>query len=140
MVVSRTASFLVGLSLAGLASLAALGDGPPRVVTTEEMERARICFPGFSATIRPSEFATKAIKRSMLRARGIPQSDIGKYELDHIIPLELDGAPLDPSNLQLQLWPVAHAKDKLENQARVDYCAGTLTLEQARGMFSRDPE
>lgn len=118
---------VVVFSLVGLASLAVPGD-----------ERDRICRPGFSASIRPSVEATAAIKRSMLRAAGISLSRLHDYELDAIVPLCLDGSPLDLNNLQLQLWPVARVKDQREAAACRAYCDGETTLEQARGMFTRD--
>lgn len=50
-----------------------------------------------------------SIKRSMLPF-GTSMAD---FELDHIVPLCLCGSN-DRSNLQLQPWPEAHAKDHLE--------------------------
>jgi hypothetical protein len=33
-------------------------------------------------------------------------TDTSSFELDHLVPLELGGAPSDPRNL----WPEAHAR------------------------------
>jgi hypothetical protein len=62
------------------------------------------------------------------------------YELDHLIPHSLGGAD-DIKNL----WPErldgacnAHHKDKLENAAHKEFCAGRLTLDEARALFTGD--
>jgi hypothetical protein len=48
----------------------------------------------------------------------LPPGHIAReYELDHLIPLELGGDPLDPQNLWLQPWRGecnAKQKDRLE--------------------------
>jgi hypothetical protein len=61
--------------------------------------------------------------------------DPAGYELDHVIPLELCGAPLDERNLELE--PLAgacgaRAKNKLEYEMSRLVCAGELTLDQVR--------
>jgi len=54
------------------------------------------------------------------------------YEEDHVIPLELGGAPRDEKNL----WPEprSHSKhsDPLETSLKRTVCAGALTLAAAR--------
>jgi hypothetical protein len=62
------------------------------------------------------------------------------YELDHLIPRSLGGAD-DIKNL----WPErltgpcnAHQKDRLENFAHKEFCAGRLTLDEARALFTAD--
>jgi hypothetical protein len=52
-------------------------------------------------------------------------------ELDHIIPLCLDGAPLDPANLQLQPWSDARKKDERERNACRLYCRGEVDMPAA---------
>ena len=54
---------------------------------------------------------SQAIKRSMLPPGGRLQD----YELDHCVPLCLDGST-DRSNLQLQPWPLATQKDEDERR------------------------
>lgn len=101
-----------------------------------DAERARICRPGFSATIRPPFEVTNAIKKRLMREKGIPLSEIHEWRLDHICPLELDCPPLAPSNLQLQRKAEAEMKDRLlENPTKWEYCAGRISLPQARGRF-----
>ena len=62
------------------------------------------------------------------------------YELDHLIPRSLGGADAVEN-----LWPErlegvcnAHQKDRLENFAHKEFCAGRLTLEAARALFTGD--
>lgn len=62
------------------------------------------------------------------------------YELDHLIPHSLGGAD-DIKNL----WPErldgpcnAKHKDKLEIAAHKEFCAGRLTLDAARALFTND--
>jgi len=54
------------------------------------------------------------------------------YEEDHLIPLELGGAPKNPKNL----WPEPHSQSKhsdpLETSLKRKVCKGALTLGAAR--------
>jgi hypothetical protein len=61
-------------------------------------------------------------------------------EVDHLISLEIGG-----SNDIKNLWPEpyyprpgAREKDKLENWLRKQVCSGTMSLEQAQQIISRD--
>jgi hypothetical protein len=100
-------------------------------------ERSRICTPGFAASIRPPESVTHRLKLRMMAAQGIPPWFAYLWRLDHIVPLELDGAALNPENLQLQRLADSLEKDKRENTARASYCAGELSLEEAQALFHR---
>jgi hypothetical protein len=66
-----------------------------------------------------------------------------EVELDHIVPLDLGGAPLDPRNLQLQprRGPCnARRKDALEVELSKAVCEGleTLELEDAQAEIAKD--
>ena len=54
------------------------------------------------------------------------------YEEDHLIPLELGGAPRNPKNL----WPEPHSQssrsDPLETKLKREVCKRMITLEDAR--------
>ena len=59
-----------------------------------------ICSPGWAAEVRPAEDITEPEKRASMAAYGLHGS-ARPYEYDHLVPLELGGAPNDPRNL----WP-----------------------------------
>ena len=54
------------------------------------------------------------------------------FELDHLISLELGGAPSDERNL----WPESHGnsynKDGLENSLQAQVCAHSISLAKAQ--------
>ncbi len=99
--------------------------------------RSTICVSGFTATIRPPASYTNALKAKQLKAglgvAGYTKSS--QYEEDHLISLEIGGAPRDPKNL----WPEprfgtasASRKDTLENKLHALVCSGKLTLIAAQ--------
>ena len=55
---------------------------------------------GYTASVRPPAAMTKAAKKKIMAAYGIPWSEASQYELDHYLPLCL-GASSDTRNL----WP-----------------------------------
>ena len=64
-----------------------------------------ICVAGYSAKVRPPESVTEPEKLASMKAyhdTGSPS----EYEFDHLIPLELGGAPNNMRNL----WPEPGAK------------------------------
>jgi hypothetical protein len=79
---------------------------------------------------------TDAIKRRQIQAYGAyAGSEPRAYELDHLVSLELGGAPADEANL----WPEqrgapagAEAKDAVENWLHQEVCAGRLPLGEAQ--------
>ncbi len=99
-----------------------------------------ICVRGWTATVRPPVSVTDPIKVERMAAYGVG-TDKTVYELDHLIPLELGGAP----NNTLNFWPEpwnglegAHTKDKVENAARAAVCSGGMTLVDAQTEMARD--
>ncbi|KQN90771.1 hypothetical protein ASE90_16910 [Sphingomonas sp. Leaf67] len=60
-----------------------------------------ICRPGYSRSVRPAYSITGPLKRRMMNAQH-PGEPMANYELDHLIPISLGGAPLDPRDLWLQ--------------------------------------
>jgi hypothetical protein len=101
-----------------------------------------ICVRGWSATVRPPVVYTQALKLRQMVAYGL-KGRPGAYEEDHLIPLELGGAPSDPRNLWPQRWDGpsgAHAKDVVENRLRVEVCAGRLSLAAAQVRIAGDWE
>lgn len=97
--------------------------------------RSTICHPGFTGTIRPPVSYTGRLKRAKLKALGYKDQNPRDYELDHLISLEIGGAPSDPNNL----WPEpyagqwnAHVKDRLENELNREVCSGKIQLKEAQ--------
>lgn len=90
-----------------------------------------ICVSGYTKTIRPSASYTDNLKSQQLVQYGFNDS-IHLHEEDHLISLELGGAPSDPKNL----WPEPHAspnpKDKVENFLRSAVCTGRISLAEAQ--------
>lgn len=103
-----------------------------------------ICKSGWTDTIRPPVSVTGPLKQSlMMKYHTIDPSS--RVELDHLISLELGGAPSDVHNL----WPeppdpnststgVNNNKDLVENAAKRAVCAGRIPLAQAQEVIAKD--
>lgn len=100
-----------------------------------------ICVSGWTATVRPPSSYTTGLKIQQIGQYGYSDTRTSSYEEDHLIPLELGGAPSDPRNL----WPEpysatlpdgrnvgARVKDGLETSLKRAVCAGSITLADAR--------
>jgi hypothetical protein len=93
--------------------------------------RKTICKAGWTAKVRPPVSYTNALK-----IRQMPLYELGGspalYEDDHLIPLELGGAPRNPKNL----WPEPRAQakksDPLETSLKRQVCRGFMQLKTAR--------
>jgi hypothetical protein len=108
---------------------------------TQATIRATICVRGWTATIRPPASYTTGLKIAQLKARGWPDQSTKDYEEDHLVPLEIGGAPRDPANLwpELRVGPKgAPVKDREENALHADVCAGRTTLAAARAKIVAD--
>jgi hypothetical protein len=93
-----------------------------------------ICKTGYTTTIRPPTSYTDPLKLESMKAYGFG-TDTSAYEFDHLISLELGGAPSDIRNL----WPESHyrpsfsyRKDGLENSLNAEVCNGTISLATAQ--------
>ena len=62
------------------------------------------------------------------------------FMLDHIIPLALGGHPRSLDNLQIQPWPEAKRKDRIEVKLQCLVCSGQITLPDAQTLTARDWE
>jgi hypothetical protein len=104
--------------------------------------RRTICRSGYTKTVRPPTSYTQPLKLRQMRAYGYYAGRRpSAYEEDHLIPLELGGAPRDPRNL----WPEAHSprpgsfqKDAVEDRLRRRVCAGAITLRAAQRAIARN--
>lgn len=109
------------------------GADDPRV--TQNNIHQTICVSGYTATVRPPESVTEPMKKQSILDYGLTDQTLGDYEYDHLISLEIGGAPQDTKNL----WPEPHSgkwnsfvKDKLENKLHQLVCDGQLDLATAQ--------
>lgn len=95
---------------------------------------ATICHSGWTTSVRPPQAWSEALKRKLLGHSGYKDQHLADYELDHLLPLELGGAPADPMNLWLEPRYNGQSQrgDLLENSLRRKVCAGTLALAAAQ--------
>jgi hypothetical protein len=110
---------------------------PGRVLT---QDTAKVCVPGYSATVRDT---SAALKRRVFLAYGIEPRGSSAFEIDHRLPLSLGGA-----DVAANLWPEtrdrsvrenAWAKDKLESLVHRLVCIQhTMTLAAAQRLFLGD--
>ncbi len=86
--------------------------------------------------MRPPELVTRVEKRLSMAAYGDRGSPRG-YEYDHLIPLELGGAPNDPRNLWPEPGASPNPKDAVEYRLREDVCGGAILLATAQQEIAR---
>jgi hypothetical protein len=121
-----------------IAATPALADPALNSAVSQETIGQTICTPSYAASVRAPWSTLKEFKRKLLEERGESWHDAPKYELDHIIPVCLGGAPGDLSNLQLQAWDEARRKDRVEIQACRCVCAGKVSLAEAQHDLATD--
>jgi len=111
--------------------------GATNPAVTQSTIGQTICVSGWTATVRPPTSYTNPLKVQQIAEYGYRDTSTADYEEDHLIPLELGGAPRDVHNL----WPeprqgasgtTAGSKDSVENRLKSDVCAGRVTLSAAR--------
>ncbi|WP_443479020.1 hypothetical protein ACLIMP_26055 (plasmid) [Novosphingobium aerophilum] len=80
-------------------------------VTQENIDRT-ICRPGYARSARPAYSITGPYKRRLMDQQ-YPGQSMADYELDHLIPISIGGAPFNERDLWLQPRKGrANAKDK----------------------------
>ena len=108
-------------------------------VTPDNID-ATICVSGYARSVRPPYSVTGAIKRQLMRAEH-PGERYAGYELDHLIPLALGGAPADRRNLWLEPWTGdmnATDKDALEFVLWRLVCRHEVPLRTAQRVIAQD--
>ena len=104
-----------------------------------------VCMPGWAATQRPPSAYTSALKFAQIIEYGYADRDRSHYQEDHLVPLELGGAPRDPRNL----WPQpneatlpdgtlfgSNEKDDLEDELHRRVCADVMSLADAQRLIA----
>lgn len=115
------------------------GATDPRV--TQATIASTICTRGYTATVRPPLNVTEKIKREQMAAYGLQGQRLGDYELDHLVGLELGGAPAEVANLWPEPWVGegnAHEKDAVENFLNREVCRGNMQLAEAQHQIATD--
>ncbi len=129
---SPNTSATVGMGLDGV------HDGPDKpnndltpgaidVAVTQVNIDETICVHGYSAGVRPSTDYTGFLKHRQMDyqpTRYLDKNPVD-FEEDHLIPLDLGGAPKDEKNLWPEHWSEpwgARTKDKLENALHRRVC------------------
>jgi hypothetical protein len=102
---------------------------------TQATIHATICVKGWTKTIRPPSSYTTALKKAQLVEWNYADKTAGDYEEDHLISLELGGAPWSKKNLWPEPWSQARRDDNgIEASLHKKVCNGTLKLWKARAM------
>jgi hypothetical protein len=99
-----------------------------------------ICVSGWTDTVRPDEGHTENLKIKQIRMYKYVTTNPFDYEEDHLIPLELGGAPYSPRNL----WPeydhgtIPNPKDAVEDALHNAVCDGRVSLRAAQHAIAHD--
>lgn len=118
-----------------------LTPGALNPAVTQASISSTICVSGWTATIRPSSSYTTGLKVQQIVTYGYADTSTSSYEEDHLISLELGGAPTDPRNLWPEPYTIsladgrstgAHTKDGFETSLKNKVCSGAITLAQAQ--------
>ena len=114
---------------------------------TQDNLPATVCLPGWAKSVRPPSAYTSALKIAQLFEYGYADKNPTHYQEDHLVPLELGGAPRDPRNLWPQPNTVTLAdgtsigskeKDDLEDVLHRQVCDGALRLADAQRTIAGD--
>ena len=137
---------MVGRSTVGLPDHD-LTPGAINAAATQDDLRTTVCKPGWAKSVRPPAVYTSALKIAQILEYGYADRNPSHYQEDHLVPLELGGAPRDHRNL----WPEPNTatladgtmigskdKDALENVLHAEVCAGRLALTDAQRMIAAD--
>jgi hypothetical protein len=119
----------------------ALTPGAFNPAVTQATIGSTICVSGWTATVRPPSSYTTNLKIQQIGDYRYADTSTTSYEEDHLIPLQLGGAPSDPHNI----WPEpytaalsdgrnvgARVKDTFETSLKRAVCAGSMSLAEAR--------
>jgi len=98
---------------------------------TQETIRSTICVRGWTRRVRPPVEYTNDLKVKQMRDYG-ETGPTSQYQEDHLISLELGGAPTDPRNLWPEPYPRAATVDEIENELNAQVCSGALSLAAAQ--------
>jgi hypothetical protein len=104
---------------------------------TEANLATTICKRGWATSVRPPTSYTTPLKRRLMSAYGDTGALSGS-ELDHLVPLELGGAPSDVRNLWPEPGASPNPKDAIENYLNHAVCSHKITLPVAQSAIALD--
>lgn len=110
--------------------------GATNPAVTQSNIHSTICVSGWTKTIRPPASYTNALKKKQLRSYSDKKP--GDYEEDHLISLEIGGAPRDPKNLWPEPYPSARQKDQVEDKLKRLVCSGQVSLAYAQACIRKN--
>ncbi len=122
----------------------ALTPGATNPAVTQATIGRTICVSGWTATVRPPSSYTTGLKRTQIVDYGYADTSLADYEEDHLIPLEIGGAPSAAANLWPEPYTVslpdgtavgARVKDRLENALHALVCKGSMSLVRAQQLI-----
>jgi hypothetical protein len=103
--------------------------GATNPAVTQATIATTICQSGWTSTVRPPVSVTSRMKKLSAESYGI----VGVAgEFDHLVSLEVGGAPDDPRNLWVEPGSIPNPKDAVENQLKAAVCAGLVPLATAQ--------
>jgi hypothetical protein len=111
--------------------------GATNAEVTQATIGSTICRRGWTRTVRPPESYTEPLKRQQAQAYGWI-GPLSRYEEDHLVPLELGGAPTDPRNLWPEPGASPNPKDQVESAANRAVCEGRMRLADAQRAIAAD--
>jgi hypothetical protein len=91
-----------------------------------------ICVSGYTTMIRPPISFTEPLKIHQIATYGYADHRVGDYEEDHVIALEIGGAPAAAVNLFPESHIFSYTDDTLESSLHSQVCDGLLSLAAAQ--------
>jgi uncharacterized protein YceK len=95
-----------------------------------------ICKSGWTKTVRPPTSVTNKMKAASAKSYNIASNVTGEY--DHLVSLQLGGAPADPRNLWVEPGSIPNEKDNTENRLNYAVCSRLIPLAVAQHAIASD--
>jgi len=96
---------------------------------------AQLCSGGYVKKTTPPPSVIDPIKAAQVAAGNYADRDPSHYVEDHLVPVELGGAPTDQRNLWPQTTAMSAVKDRDERHMHAEVCAGHVTLAAAQAQM-----
>jgi hypothetical protein len=112
--------------------------GATNPAVTDATLASTICLAGWTATVRPDQSLADSLKQQQIREYGYSDTNRANYEEDHLIPLELGGAPADPKNLWPEAGGIPNPKDGVENALKQAVCDHRVDLAAAQRTIAQN--